>query len=100
MYTGQGVRVEWCAMMSEGDWRKRAQDCMAASERAPSLDGLLRWLALSYAWLECADWRDRAKFESNETRGAVSATVVHDRTNIIDYGERLRARLSLVDLSD
>ena len=87
-------------MMSEGELRKRAQDCVAASERTSNLDEQLRWLALSYAWLECADWRGQAKFESNEMRGAVSAMAVRDRTNIIDYGERLRARLSLVDEND
>lgn len=87
-------------MMSEGDWRKRAQDCATASEQASNMDGQLRWLALSYAWLECADWRERAKFNSNEARivQPVTVTADRDRTSIINYGEQLRARLSLVNV--
>lgn len=89
-------------MMSVADWRKRAYDCMMAAERAPNSDERVRWLALSNAWLECADWRDREKFEDNEPRIAVPVTVTaeRDRPSATEYGERLRARLSLVDADD
>jgi len=75
---------------------------MAASEQISSLNGQLGWLALSYAWLQYADWRDREKFESNETRivGPVAVTAERDRTKIMEYGERLRAMLSLVNMDD
>ena len=64
------------AMMTVAEWRKRAHDCLAASRLTSDRDGQLGWLALSDAWLKCAEWRDREKLGHNETpvAGPHSAT--------------------------
>jgi hypothetical protein len=86
-------------MMTVVDWRKKAHDCMTASQRASDRDGQSGWRALSEAWLVCAEWRDRVKFDDNATRvvRAVSANADATRTGAIGYGDRLRKQLSLMD---
>ena|ERR1700676_3386080 len=117
-------------MMTVAEWRKRAQDCITASRLASDKDAQLQWLALSDVWLKCSEWREREKFSDQATRGmrpvipafepdsAEPDSAEPDRTEAdriepdriepdraepdrtMEYAERLRVRLALVDFNE
>src|ERR1700675_3919250 len=112
-------------MMTVAEWRKRAQDCITASRLASDKDAQLQWLALSDVWLKCSEWREREKFSDQATGGLRPAIppfepkgTEPDRTEpdriepdriepdraepdrTMEYAERLRVRLALVDFNE
>ena len=80
-------------MLSVADYRKRAHDCMVEAELATDRDGQFQWRVLADLWLMFAEQFYRGESGHNETQN-VDATV---RIGVIEDGERLRARLDLVD---
>jgi len=90
-------------MMTVADCRKRAHDCMAAARLASDRVGQLHWQQLSDDWLAFPEQRGPGKSSDNETPGAAAGPVTSiadlNRINVIEAGERLRARLALVNVN-
>jgi hypothetical protein len=80
-------------MLSVADCRKRARDCMVEAELATDRDGQFQWRVLADLWLMFAEQSYRGECGHNETQNA-NAVV---RNSVVEDGERLRARLDLVD---
>ena len=78
-------------MLTVADYRKRAHDCGVEAERASDRDGQLQWRVLADLWLMFAEQFDRRESGHDETPDAI--TVI--RTNVVEDGQRLRARLDL-----
>jgi hypothetical protein len=91
-------------MMSVADCRKRARDCMAAAQRASDRVEQLHWQQLSNDWLALTELFGRGKSDNNETlvaaAGPVTAYTAPNNTSVIEGGERLRARLALVNIGE
>jgi hypothetical protein len=80
-------------MLTVADYRKRAHDCMVKAELATDRDGQFQWQVLADLWLMFAEQFDRGVSGYNETQNSNAAV----RTSVTEDGERLRARLDLVD---
>jgi hypothetical protein len=90
-------------MMTIEEYRKRAHDCTAAARLASDREGQFQWRVLSEIWLMFAEQLGRGRSSYDKTLftvpNPVTAIVDADRTSAVEGGERLRARLALVNVS-
>lgn len=79
-------------VLTVADYRKRADECLVKADLASDRDGKFQWWVLADLWRISAEQSDRRKFGSNKTPDAAA-----NKTGAIEDGERLRARLDLVN---
>lgn len=91
-------------MMTVEEYRKRAHDCTAAARLASDREGQFQWQVLSEIWLMFAEQLGSGKSSHDKTLLSVPspgmAVVDVDRTSAVEGGERLRERLTLVNMSE